>query len=235
MVRAPHPVRRYYQHLTRLSAAFALSTDVAMMTLGGSLKRRETLSARLGDVLSQLYLASATLKRFEDEGHPKEDRPLLHWACQQSLYQIQLAFDGLFRNLPNRPVAWLLRLMLFPLGRHFRPPSDRLGHQVASLMLSPSPARDRLTDGIFLPTSLDEPLGRIEDALPKVIAAEPVERKLREALKDYQTDYRGLEGLLATALEQRIITEQEAEQVRAAEAARNEVIRVDDLAPDLGP
>jgi len=229
MVRAPRPARRYYQHLTRMSAAFALSTDVAMMTLGGSLKRREKLSGRLGDILSHLYLASAVLKRFEDQDCPKADRPLLHWACRHHLHEIQQAFDGLFQNLPNRPAAWFLRLLTFPLGRHFRPPSDRLGHQVAELLLSPSPARDRLTAGLFLPEGTDEPLGRIEDALRKVIKAEQPERRIRHALRDWQPDWRGLEGLLAAAQEKGIIDETEAELIREAEAARDDVIRVDDF------
>ncbi len=229
MLRAPRPARRYYQHLTRMSAAFALSTDVAMMTLGGSLKRREKLSGRLGDILSHLYLASAVLKRFEDQGCPKADRPLLHWACRHHLHEIQQAFDGLFQNLPNRPAAWFLRLLTFPLGRHFRPPSDRLGHQVAELLLSPSPTRDRLTAGLFLPEGPDEPLGRIEDALRKVIKAEQPERRIRHALRDWQPDWRGLEGLLAVALEKGIIDETEADLIREAEAARDEVIKVDDF------
>ncbi len=229
MLRAPRPARRYYQHLTRMSAAFALSTDVAMMTLGGSLKRREKLSGRLGDILSHLYLASAVLKRFEDQDCPKADRPLLHWACRHHLHEIQQAFDGLFQNLPNRPAAWFLRLLTFPLGRHFRPPSDRLGHQVAELLLSPSPARDRLTAGLFLPEGPDEPLGRIEDALRKVIKAEQPERRIRHALRDWQPDWRGLEGLLAVALEKGIIDETEADLIREAEAARDEVIKVDDF------
>ncbi len=229
MVRAPRPARRYYQHLTRMSAAFALSTDVAMMTLGGSLKRREKLSGRLGDILSHLYLASAVLKRFEDQDCPKADRPLLHWACRHHLHAIQQAFDGLFQNLPNRPAAWFLRLLTFPLGRHFRPPSDRLGHQVAELLLSPSPARDRLTAGLFLPEGPDEPLGRIEDALRKVIKAEQPERRIRHALRDWQPDWRGLEGLLAVAQEKGIIDAAEADLVREAEAARDAVIQVDDF------
>ena len=228
-VRAPRPVRRYYQHLTRMSAAFALSTDVAMMTLGGSLKRREKLSGRLGDILSHLYLASAVLKRFEDQGMQKADRPLLHWACQHALHQIQQAFDGLFQNLPNRPAAWLLRLLVFPLGRHFRPPSDRLGHQVAELLLSPSPARDRLTAGLFIPESTDEQLGRIEDALDKVIKAEQPERRIRHKLEDVAPDWRGLERILEAALERGIIDAAEADLIRAAEAARDDVIRVDEF------
>ena len=232
-IKAKRPTRRYYQHLTRLSAAFALCTDVSIMTLGGSLKRREKISGRLGDILSQMYLASAALKRFEDQGRPREDQALLHWVCQHCLYEIQTAFDGLLQNLPGRWNTIWLRWFIFPLGQHFKAPSDKLGHQVARLLINPSAARDRLTEGLYIPDSLDNQLGLIEDALPKVIAAEDAERRLRRELKDYTPDYHGLEGLLAAGLKQRIISENEAQLIRIADTARAEVIKVDDLAPDL--
>jgi acyl-CoA dehydrogenase len=232
-VSGKQPVKRYLQHLTRMSAAFALCTDIALMTLGGSLKRREKLSGRLGDILSNLYLASAALKRFEDQGSPQDDLPLLNWVCQYNLYQIQKAFDGLLQNLPNRPVAWVIRWFIFPLGQHFKAPSDKLGHEISTLLLNPSAARDRLTAGLYIPQSTDEQLGRIEAALEKVIKAEPAERRLRRELKSYRPDHTGVEGILAAGLEQRIITEQDAELIREAEAARNDVIQVDDFSPDL--
>mgnify|MGYP001815217241 FL=1 len=232
-IKAKRPTRRYYQHLTRLSAAFALCTDVSIMTLGGSLKRREKISGRLGDILSQLYLASAALKRFEDQGRRREDLPLLHWVCQHCLYEIQTAFDGLLQNLPSRWNTIWLRWFIFPLGQHFKAPSDKLGHQVAQLLITPSAARDRLTEGLYIPDTVDNQLGQIEDALHKVIGAEDAERRLRRELKDFRPDYQGLEGLLAAGLKQRIISENEAQLIRAADAARTEVIQVDDFAPDL--
>ncbi len=143
--------RRYYQQLTRYSSAFALAADASMLVLGGSLKRREKISARLGDVLSQLYLCSATLKRFEDDGRPAEDLPLLHWSMQDALYRIQVAFDGVLQNFPSRFAALLLRVLIFPLGKCLAPPSDELGHQVSALLMQPGAARDRLTSGIYLP------------------------------------------------------------------------------------
>ncbi|VAX14113.1 Acyl-coenzyme A dehydrogenase FadE [hydrothermal vent metagenome] len=228
-VQGPGPARRYYQHLTRMSAAFALLTDAALITLGGTLKRKEALSARLGDVLSHLYLASAVLKRFEDQGSPKSDQPLLHWACQHSLSEIQNAIDGLLQNFPNRPVAFILRWMIFPLGRHFSPPSDKIGHQIAEQLLIPSNSRDRLTDGVYLPKAEHEALARLEDALAKVIRADHAERKLRQNLRDYKVDYHGLEGMLEAGLEKAIISEQDAELIRAADAARTNVIKVDDF------
>ena len=228
-VQGPGSARRYYQHLTRMSAAFALLTDAALITLGGTLKRRESLSARLGDVLSHLYLASAVLKRFEDQGSPKSDQALLQWSCQHCLSEIQQAIDGLLHNLPNRPLAFLLRWMIFPLGRHFSPPSDKLGQQIAEQLLIPSSSRDRLSDGIYIPKVKDEAIAQLEDALEKVIRADHSERKLRQGLKDYKADHRGLEGMLEAGIENGIISTQDAELIRAADAARTNVIKVDDF------
>jgi len=230
LVRVPGgPARRYFQKATRLSAAFALTADAALMLLGGNLKRKEKLSGRLADILSNLYLLSAVLKQYEDRHRPQDEWPLVKWACEESLFSIQESFAGLLRNFPNRPAAWLLRLFVFPLGRPLAGPSDRLGHQVAGILLEPSSVRDRLTAGMFLPKSLTEPLGRLDDALPKVIAAEPVEKKLRDAvragkLKD-QPDARFLEEGVRSG----VVTATEAEVLRLALAARAEVIRVDDF------
>ncbi len=234
-VRVPvrSPMRRYYQHLTRMSSAFALITDVSLMLLGGSLKRKEKLSGRLGDILSNLYLASAILKKYHEEGSLKEDAPLVHWGCQHCLYEIQTAFDGLLHNLPYRSVAWILRWLMFPFGQHFKAPSDQLGHEIADMLLTPSAARDRLTRGIYLPDSIDEPVGRIEDALIKVIKAEHPERRLRKEMKDYPAEYEGLEAVLKAAVEQKVLTEDEAELIRQADEARNAVIRVDDFDKDF--
>lgn len=112
-------VRHYYQQLSRLSAAFALAADISMLALGGSLKRKEKLSARLGDILNLLYLCSATLKRFEDDARPASDLPLLNWSIQDALYHLQQAFDGLLNNFPNRLAAWVLRALIFPLGKTY--------------------------------------------------------------------------------------------------------------------
>ncbi|MGH8744392.1 MAG: acyl-CoA dehydrogenase, partial [Burkholderiales bacterium] len=174
-------ITRYYQQLTRLSAAFALLADVAMLVVGGSLKRKEKLSARLGDVLSQLYLSSSVLKRYEDEGRQTADLPLVRWSLQDSLWRAQLALDGLLDNFPLGP--WLWRRLVFPLGRSFAPPSDDLGHAVASLLLSPSAVRNRLTAGMYLPVDEKDPVGRLEVALKAVMAAEAVEAKIRTETK----------------------------------------------------
>ncbi len=226
--------RRYFQHLTRMSSAFALLADAALATLGGTLKRRERLSGRLADILSHLYLATAALQRFHNDGSPREDLPLLRWSVEHSLFTIQDRVNQILHNLPNRPVAWVLRWCIFPLGRWFSPPSDRLGHEVAELLLAPSATRDRLTHGIYLPRTTDEQIGRIEDALVKVITAEHVERKLRKELRDFKPQHRGLEAWLAEGIKRKLIDEEDAQLVREAEAARREVITVDDFPIDFG-
>jgi len=221
------PARRFCQHATRFSAAFALTADLAMLTLGGGLKRREALSGRLADALSFLYLASAVIKRFEDQGRPQEDSPLMTWASIYSLHEVERALDALLRNFPNRIVAWLLRRAVFPFGRHFAAPSDRLGHLVAQVILAPGEARERLTRGVFVPTATDQALGRIEDALPKVIAAEPHERKLQR-FADGRAVIGGDWGpVINEAIGAGVLTQAEAELVQAAQAARRAVIEVD--------
>src|SRR5450759_438987 len=174
---------RYYQQLTRFSAAFALSADVALAVLGGALQRREKISARLGDVLSLLYLCSAALKRFEDDGRPAEDLPLLDWAMQDALYNIQQAFNGVIQNFPNALVRGLLSILIFPLGRCFSPPSDHLGHQIATLLMQPGAARDRLTAGIYIPDDEQDAVGELEAAIESNLASGPLLAKLEEARK----------------------------------------------------
>jgi acyl-CoA dehydrogenase len=223
---------RYYQQLTRFSAAFALSADVAMAVLGGSLKRREKISARLGDVLSLLYLCSATLKRFEDDGRPAEDLPLLHWAMQDALYKIQQAFDGVMQNFPNPLVRWLLSALIFPLGKCFAPPDDRLGHQIATLLMQPGAARDRLTAGIYLPSDEQDAVGALEAALASTLACEPLQARLDEARKAGKL--KALEELLriVEARDTGIISAEQALQLQRDYALRRKVIMVDDFAPE---
>lgn len=234
LVRVPiaGPARRFCQHATRFSAAFALTADLAMLTLGGGLKRREALSGRLADALSFLYLVSAVIKRFEDQGRPQEDIPLVKWAAIYSLHEVERALDALLCNFPNRPVAWLLRRTIFPFGRHFAAPSDRLGHLAAQILLHPGEARERLTRGIFVPGTADDALGRMEDALVKVIAAEPHERKLQRFADGRHVIGGDVEPLLGEAIGAGVLTEPEAESVRAAQAARRAVIEVDSFPAD---
>jgi acyl-CoA dehydrogenase len=226
--------QRYYSQLTRFSAAFAFIADISMLVLGGSLKRKERLSARLGDILSMLYLCSAALKRFKDDGRPVADAPLLHWSMQDALFRMQEAFDGLLENFPARAaVKGLLRFLIFPLGKPFSPPSDAIGHKVATLMLMPGEARDRLTAGIYMPASPDEPLNILEQALQCAVVSEAVEVKLRAAVKTGQINAQA-DDKIAEALKQRVITNSELELMGKMKSLRRRVIMVDDFPPDFG-
>ncbi len=224
--------QRYYQQLTRFSAAFALSADVAMGVMGGSLKRCEKISGRLGDVLSQLYLCSATLKRFEDDGRPAEDLPLLDWAIQDALHKIQQAFDGVIQNFPNALVRGLLSVLIFPPGMRLSPPSDRLGHEIAALLMRPGAARDRLTAGIYLSTDEQDAVGALEAALASTLACEPLQAELDKVRKAGRlTALQELPGI-AEARGKGIITAEQALQLERDYALRRKVIMVDDFAPE---
>lgn len=227
------PVSRYYQMLTRASSSFALTADLAMLMLGGSLKFREKLSARLGDILSYLYIASAILKRYEDEGRQKEDLPLVLWSLEYSLHQIQQRFLEIIKNFPNRWVATLLKLILFPDGRPFKMPVDHLGHQIARILLKPSPTRDRLTRGIFLPKSPEDSIGRLESALNKIIAAEEGEKKLARALHAHQIHSGSEEANIEEGLKKGILSREEGELLRSASGARREAVTVDSFPADF--
>ena len=223
--------RRYYRKLNRYSANLALVSDVSMLTLGGKLKFKERLSGRLGDVLSQLYIASAMLKRYEDQGRPAGDRPLLAWAFHDCAHKIELALSEALRNFPIKPVGWLLWMLVFPWGRRAHAPGDRLGHRVAALLLTPSDTRDRLGEGAFLTPCANNPGGRINAALPKVIAAEPVERKFHKAIKSGQIEALTTEAQLQEAQLKGILTANEVEILKELHALTLDAISVDDFDP----
>jgi acyl-CoA dehydrogenase len=227
------PTHRYYQQMTRYAAAFAFASDIAMLSLGGALKRREKLSARLGDVLSQLYICSATLKKFEDDGRPEEDLPLMQWAMDDALFRIQTAFDGVLQNFPNRFFALLMRALIFPLGQCRRPPSDELGHQVASLLMQPGTARDRLTAGMFLPANEADAMGALEASLASTLACEPLQAEIEKARKEGKLISRDEMLLVAEARDKGHITPEQALQLQRDYALRRQVIMVDDFAPEV--
>ena len=231
--------RRYYQQLTRFSAALAFLADVSMGVLGGALKRKEKLSARLGDILSLLYLCSATLWRYEREGRQQADAPLMHWAIWDAMFKAQNAFEGVISNFPNRAIAAVLRRLVFPLGRPYVVPSDRLGHEVARLLVEPSATRDRLTAGTARAKSDDDPIGVLDRALVAAVAAEPIEAKIRAAIKAKRFDPKLEPGQNAVALAQRacaagIVSSEEAAALTLAHELMVQVVRVDDFAQDLG-
>jgi acyl-CoA dehydrogenase len=233
-VPGPAELRTHLRRMSRLSASFAFAADLAMLLLGGDLKRREKLSARLGDILSQLYLASCVVKRYQDDGAQQTDLPFAQWALEDCAHQAQGAFFGLFQNFPPRWAGALLRLTCFPFGRSFAPPSDRLGHRVAALMLEDCPARDRLTAGIFIRRHEADAVGRLELALELVAAADAVEGKLRNAVKSGVLDAFTVEDRLAAGLTAGVISAQEAEIWTRYNALRRACIMVDDFPRDVG-
>ncbi len=223
--------RKFYRKLARYAAALALVADISMLTLGGKLKQKERLSARLGDVLAQLYIGSAMLKRYEDQDRPAADRPLLAWAMHHAIHQIQLALDGFLRNFPLRPMAWVLRALVFPLGLRERAPGDGLGHRVAVLLMQPGEVRNRLCEGIFYGSGPLHWTGYLERALPKVIQADPIERKLAKAIKAGQIKALDYAGQLDEAVRSGVLTAIERELLAEARQITAEVIAVDDFDP----
>jgi acyl-CoA dehydrogenase len=226
--------RRYYQQLTRFSAVLAFLSDVSMGSLGGALKRKEKLSARLGDILSMLYLCSATLKRYEVEGRQISDAPLMHWAIWDAMFKAQNAIEGVISNFPNRFISWTLRRLVFPLGRPYVVPSDQLGHAVAKLLIEPSATRDRLTAGMFVSSNEENPVGAIELALAATLAADPIEAKIKDAVKAGRLSVKPREDRIAAAQSAGIITAEESSALRRAQRLVDKVVRVDDFPPDLG-
>ncbi len=221
--------KRYYRKLTRYSAALALLADMAMLMLGGKLKFKERLSARLGDVLSQLYIASAVLKRYEDNGRPEAERPMLAWAIYDCVFKMQNALVGALRNFPNRGAAWLLGWIVFPLGQRERAPGDRTGHRVAQLLMSPNAARDRLAEFCFTTACDNSPFGRMMAALPEVIEAEPIERRIQKAVKAGVITDSDSSKLFEAAMRANVITVSERDLMERVRKAVFEVISTDDF------
>jgi len=231
--RAHRKIKRYYKQATRMSTAFALVTDISLMILGGSLKRREKLSARLGDILSHLYLLSAVLKHYQDQGEHESDLPFVHWACQYNLQRIQTAFNGFLHNFPNRPVALILRWIIFPWGRLYAPPNDALGHKISSLLINPSEMRNRLTAGVFIPEDQNEAVAQLEVALHKIVDATHLEKKIRPFQKTFKPEHAGYEAMLKAAHAEGIIDKDEVATLQQANEARTNVIAVDDFTFDF--
>jgi len=223
--------KRYYRKLNRYSANLALIADTSMLLLGGKLKFKEKLSGRLGDVLSHLYITSAMLKRYEDEGRPATEQALLAYAFHDSAFKIERALSGALRNFPIRPAAWLMWMLVFPWGRRAQEPSDRLGRRAAALLMSPCDARDRLADGIFLTPCENNPAGRINAALAKVILAEPVERKFLKALKNSEIEALEFPQQLEEGVREGWITAEEKLQLEELRELTWDAISVDDFDP----
>ncbi|MCG8372974.1 MAG: acyl-CoA dehydrogenase [Balneolales bacterium] len=216
------PAAKYYRRLSWASAAFAFYADIALGSYGGALKMKEKIAGRYADILSNMYLAAATLKRFETEGRRKEDEAYFHWAMNNLFYRMQVAFDGILSEIKVPGLSWAFRLMavwnrLNPIGSY---PSDKLGHEVAQAMQTVGEQRDRITHGIFIPTDPKEAVGRYEHALNLIAEAAPVYKKMYVAMKKRELEKASVPNLIDPALEKGIITKEEAELARSAEDAR---------------
>ncbi|MDX1609809.1 MAG: acyl-CoA dehydrogenase, partial [Halofilum sp. (in: g-proteobacteria)] len=224
----PGPTAKYFRRLARMSAAFAFVADMTLLTLGGELKRKEKLSGRFADALIHMFVCSAVLKHFEDTDRPQADLPLMEWSVKYCLYRIQDALDEILRNFPITWFGIVLRWTVFPLGRRFRYPNDRTGRRAAQLLLEPSPARDRLTAGIYVDPRPDDITGCLEHALLLAIEAEPIEARLRKRGQAWspRLDY---EAWLHRQVDEGVIDAAEADTLRAWRKALRRVIDVDDF------
>lgn len=221
-------IKPYVQKLNWLSAALAVTIEFALLQYGGELKRKEHLSGRLADILSHLYLASATLKHFQDQGSHRHDLPLLQWSCEQSLWQIQQAFAGIFTNFPSPLLARAIKAITFPAGMRLSPPSDRLTQQVADLLLHPSPSRERLTAGIYQTKNPQEPGARLDAALELAEGVSGARRKIKKAIKSGELPNTTPEQQWAQAVERQLISTSEKALLEQYESLRKEIIQVDD-------
>lgn len=232
-VPATGSTERFYQHINRFSASFAFATDVAMLTLGGYLKKKESLSARLGDVLSCMYLSSMVLKHYENQGRPEDDLPLVEWACRTLLYKAQDQLHAFLRNFPNRFLAGFMRFFIFPRGQTYHAPQDRLGRDIVEQMLHTSMPRDRLTTGVYRTIEPGNPLGMLQEALVLADAAEPLEKRVRvEGVKTGRVTALDMPGQIQQALAEGILTETEAAMLRDYDRRVMEIIHVDDFTTD---
>ena len=225
------PTKRYYQNINRYSAAFALVSDFAMLTLGGKLKIKELLSARLGDVLSSIYLASAVLKHFENQGRRASDLPLVEWSVRTLMYQAQEQLHSFLRNFPNRPVAFFLRAFIFPRGRTYSSPSDELARQVVDVITHTGEGRERLCEQAYTAIEPGNPIGLLQEALQLSEEMAPLEAKLKQARREglIESDYLGHQIAEAEAAE--VISSEEAANLSDYLSKVEDLLAVDEFAP----
>ncbi|HEY4368171.1 MAG TPA: acyl-CoA dehydrogenase [Steroidobacteraceae bacterium] len=225
--------QRYFQHINRFSASFAFATDVAMLSLGGYLKKKESLSARLGDVLSCMYLASMVLKHYDNQGNQPEDLPLVEWACRSLLYKAQEQLHSFLRNFPNRFLAGFMRLCIFPRGQTYHAPSDPLGQKIVDAILRTSLTRDRATHGIYRTVEAGNALGLLHEALVLADTAEPLEKRVRvEGVKTGRITALDMPGQVQQALAAGILSETEAAVLRDYDRRVMDIIHVDDFSTE---
>lgn len=223
---------KYYRRLARMSAGYSFLADFALLFLGGALKRKEKLSGRFADGLIYMYMASAVLKRYEDDGRPESDWPLVEWSARYCIYHTQVALDQILRNFPSPWVGIILRGVVFPLGRRFRTPNDKLGREVAKLLLTPGEARDRLTDALYISRDPDDVTGCLEVAMELAVAADPIEKALKDNghRQPYDLDYPAWVAELQKTGE---LSDSDAKLLLDSAEATRKVIMVDDFPGDF--
>ncbi|MGY3569371.1 acyl-CoA dehydrogenase [Vibrio paucivorans] len=228
------PTQRYYKDMTRLSRALAVSADFAMLTLGGDLKRKEMISARLGDGLSYLYMASAVLKKYEDEGRQQQDLDYVHYAIQHCLHNGAKSLQEAYTNFPQKAVGRLLKVLIFPLGNHFAKPSDDLSVKLAESLMTPGAHRDRLTHLCYVGKDEDDSVGLMEQAFLAMYGIKSIERKMFKAAKEGKVARKGpLTERLQQALDADVISQEEVDKVLAADKLRYKAIQVDHFSHDF--
>ncbi|MHA7840737.1 MAG: acyl-CoA dehydrogenase [Gammaproteobacteria bacterium] len=224
-------LRRDLKQVTRFSKGFAFLSDIVMLYFGGKLKRRELISARLADIFSYLYMASAIMKRFVDEGQPEADMPLVQWCSQWLLWQIQDSFNAILANIDSYALRMFCRRVIFPLGAHFTLPHDVLTKTVANLLQTPSDTRERLLKGSYLTPHPLNPAGNVHHALASIIACEPLEKRIQQAKKAGQfpqtAEYKDFEATVKMALTLQIIQPKEADELVSMDKIRKKIIAVD--------
>jgi len=224
-------VEGWYRQLWRASHNFAVVADLSVALLGGGLKTKQKITGRLADALSELYLLACALKRFEDDGRPEVDQPIVDLVARNGLYRFQNALAGAIDNFPAAWARVLMRLLVFPLGRRFRPAPDRLAREAVKLAIQPGTVRDRLTRYIYVTRDPNDPTGLLEVALEKAVAAEETEKKVERAIRTGQVRrFHGIDWI-GDAVRQHVISEAEAQLLREVEALREKVIAVDHFDP----
>ncbi|RVT42699.1 acyl-CoA dehydrogenase [Rheinheimera sediminis] len=223
---------KYYKQLSRMSRALALSADFSMLMLGGDLKRKEMLSARLGDVLSHLYMASAVLKFYEDNGRQVADLPFVRYSIERNLFEIGKAFSGFFQNFPSAVVGRLLKTLVFPFGIGYKMPADAVTQDISDALLKPGVIRDRLTHLCFIGEGDEDPTGLMESAFIAVHQAQPIMKKIYAAQKQGTVPRKmPMHQLIAKALELNVITADESKQLVRMNELRFSSISVDSFKP----
>lgn len=230
LIDQPGRLKKYLRQLTRMSYALSLVNDIAMAAIGAELKLKESLSARLGDVLSHLYMASAVMKFYQEEGQKAEDWPFVVWSLDYCLAQIQQAWDEFFINFPQRFLAGLMRWIIFPWGRAYFPPTDQHTQTIANVMQETSVMRDRLSRYCYIGDVKQDATGQMEAAFQDWQAVKLLWPKLYKfSVKVSAMTGNQLQPLVDTAYEAGQLTKDEHEKLTTFAKQYWDVLRVDEF------